>query len=61
MEDKVFNFLRDHSERFIQMALSYNRQETIRNPDGYGKNTGDCGDTAEFFLTIRDDRIEFIS
>ena len=61
MEDKVFDFLRDHSERFIQLALSNNRQETIRNPDGYGKNTGDCGDTVEFFLTIRKDRIEFIS
>ena len=61
MEDRAFDFLRDHSEQFVQMALSNNRQETIKYPDGYGKNTGGCGDTVEFFLTIRNDCIEFIS
>jgi len=61
MEEKVFDFLRDHSERFVRMALSNNRRKTIRNPDGYGKNASDCGDTVEFFLTIRNGCIRFIS
>jgi nitrogen fixation protein NifU and related proteins len=61
MGEAVFDFLNDHSEQFIRMALSYNRQEAVTNPDGYGKNTGDCGDTVEFFLTVRNDRVEFIS
>jgi nitrogen fixation protein NifU and related proteins len=61
MAEKVFDFLEDHSERFVHMALSTHRQEAIRNPDGYGKNTGDCGDTVEFFLTIRNERVDCIS
>jgi nitrogen fixation NifU-like protein len=34
------------------MAFNYDRMEKIENPDGYGKRTGDCGDTVEMFLTI---------
>ncbi len=37
------------------------RRERIDQPDGYGKRTGDCGDTVEMFLTIGDDRIHSIS
>lgn len=61
MEKRVFDFLKDHSERFLEMALSTHRQEVMKNPDGYGKYTGDCGDTVEMYLTIRNKHIEFIS
>jgi len=43
------------------MAFSYDRLERISNPDCYGKRTGDCGDTIEIFLTIRDDHIHLVS
>jgi nitrogen fixation NifU-like protein len=34
------------------MAFRHDRREAIEHPDGYGKRTGDCGDTVEMFLTI---------
>lgn len=52
------NFWQDHSRRYLEMALRTDRQETISQPDGYGKKTGNCRDTVEIFLTVRDDRIE---
>ena len=33
----------------------------IKNPDGYGKNTGECGDTIEMFLFIPRGRIQSVS
>jgi len=30
-------------------------------PDGYGKNTGACGDTVEVFLTLHGDRLSRVS
>jgi len=61
MKETVFDFLKDHSERYLEMALSTHRQEAIQHPDGYGKNTGDCGDTVEIYLIVRNGRIESIS
>lgn len=61
MTDREFDFLQDHSERFLKMALSTERRESVRNPDGYGKNTGDCGDTVELFLTVRGNQIRSVS
>jgi len=43
------------------MALRTDRQETISQPDGYGKKAGDCRDTVEVFLIVRQNRIERIS
>ena len=51
------DFLNDHSLAFIEMALSTDRIERVTHPDGYGKRTGDCGDTAEFFLTCKNNTI----
>ncbi|RJQ57346.1 MAG: iron-sulfur cluster assembly scaffold protein [Desulfobacteraceae bacterium] len=61
MEKREFDFFKDHSERFLQMALSADRQEAISRPDGYGKNIGDCGDTVEIFLKVRNGCIEHAS
>jgi len=61
MENKEFNFFQDHSAHYLEMALRTDKKEIINKPDGYGKRTGQCGDTIEFFLTIRDDRIQSIS
>ena len=49
MENDLFQ---NHSRRFLEMALGTDRRERLSNPDGYGKRTGDCGDTVEFFLKV---------
>ncbi len=61
MTEKEFDFWQDHSEIFLEMALRTDRDEKLLNPDGYGKNTGDCGDTIEMFLTVKDTRIDQVS
>jgi nitrogen fixation NifU-like protein len=61
MGNNEFDFWNDHSPRYLEMAFRSDKCETIEHPDGYGKNTGDCGDTVEFFITVRHDRIQWIS
>ena len=58
MEEKNFNFLQEHSLKYLEMAFRKDKQEAISNPDGYRKRTGECGDTVEFFLIIKDNLIE---
>lgn len=50
-----------HSERFIEMASRTNRFGLLKNPDGYGKRVGDCGDTIELYLSIRAGRIQMVT
>ena len=38
-----------------------NIPDPARDPDGYGKNTGTCGDTVEMFLSVRNRRIAKVS
>ena len=52
MEPSDTPFLEEHSLRFLEMAFRTDRHETVQHPDGYGKRTGDCGDTVEIFLTV---------
>lgn len=47
MEQKKFDFWQDHSRHYFEMAFGRDRREIIEHPDGYGKRTGDCGDTVE--------------
>ncbi len=61
MDIQNTNFLRDHSLKYIEMALRTDSIERVTNPDGYGKRTGDCGDTVEFFLTRNNNILETIS
>ncbi len=61
MGEQVKDFWQEHSLKFLEMAFRTDRQERIARPDGYGKNTGQCGDTVEFFLTIKGDMLENIS
>jgi nitrogen fixation NifU-like protein len=57
MDGNPLDFMDRHSPEFIEMASSYERMERLSNPDGYGKRTGDCGDTVEIFLTISPDNV----
>lgn len=52
-EKKPADFWQDHSLAFLEMAFRTDHRERIAKPDGYGKKTGDCGDTVEIFL-VRD-------
>ena len=59
--EKKFDFWQDHSLRFLEMAFRTDRQERLEKPDGYGKNTGTCGDSVEMFLTLEGNHIHSVS
>jgi nitrogen fixation protein NifU and related proteins len=61
MEHKKFDFWQHHSQHYLEMAFRSDRREIIRQPDGYGKRVGECGDTVEIYLSIRADRIQRVS
>lgn len=50
-----------HSMKFLESAFRTDRRERLAHADGHGRQTGECGDTVEFFLLIQDDRIEQIT
>jgi nitrogen fixation protein NifU and related proteins len=55
------DFYRQHSLKYLEMALSHTYSETPAHPDGYGKKTGVCRDTIEMFLVVRNDRLESVT
>ena len=57
MDQESMDFWQQHSIKFLEMALTADRREVLKNPDGYGKRTRECGDTIELFLTVRGGRI----
>jgi len=61
MEKEEFDFLKDHSSHYLEMALGTDRHEVPVRPDGYGKRTGDCGDTVEMFLIFQHGLIKDVS
>ena len=61
MTEKKFDFWREHSLHFLEMAFGYDRRERLQNPDGYGKRTGECGDTVKMFLGIKSGRIQSVA
>ena len=61
MHQVTTDFLKDHSLKFIEMALGTDRIERVAHPDGYGMRTGDCGDTVEFFLTCNNHILTSVS
>jgi len=56
-----FDFWQDNSINYLEMAFRHDRRERLRNPDGYGKRTGECGDTVEMFVLVKGDRIQTVS
>ena len=61
MTEKKFDFWRDHSLHYLEMAFRHDRRERLQNPDGYGKRIGECGDTVEMFLCIKNDLIQSVT
>lgn len=54
MADDPFDFWQEHSLQFLEMAFRTDKRERLAHPDGYGQNTGNCGDSVEIFLVVRD-------
>ena len=61
MATNNFDVFQDHSLQYLEMSLGTDRRALIKNPDGYGKRTGVCGDTVEFYLQVREDAIQDLS
>ena len=55
------NIIPKHSETFLRMASQTDRHEIPDKNDGYGKKTGQCGDTIEIFLSTENDIIKRVS
>jgi nitrogen fixation NifU-like protein len=61
MAERKFDFWRDHSLNYLQMAFGYDRRERLQNPDAYGRRTGECGDTVEMFMCTNNGCIQSVS
>lgn len=61
MTPPKFDFWQDHSKTYLEMACQTERIGCMQNPDGYGKRKGECGDTIEMFINVRDDYIQAVS
>lgn len=61
METTIHPSLREHSKNFQAMVSRTERYGELENPDGYGKRTGDCGDTIEIYLSIQAGQIRMVT
>ncbi|MBU3948214.1 MAG: iron-sulfur cluster assembly scaffold protein [Proteobacteria bacterium] len=61
MHQEGSDFFQNHSVKYLEMAFKADKNEIIKNPDGYGIKESDCGDTIEIFLKTRNDLIETAS
>lgn len=61
MEQTKFNFWQHHSLHYLEMAFRNDRRGRATHSDGYGRRTGECGDTVEMYLFIANGRIRSVS
>jgi nitrogen fixation NifU-like protein len=61
MIEDTNDFWQSHSLKYLEMAFRADRCEILASPDGYGKKTGDCGDTTEIFLKTCGEIIKTVS
>jgi nitrogen fixation protein NifU and related proteins len=50
-----------HSIKFLEAAFRTDRQERLHNADGRGKKTGACGDSIEFFILVKNERLQALA
>jgi len=61
MERASVAFWERHSVNFLEMAFQQDRREILENPDGYGEQTDECGDSIRIFLMVENNRIRTAS
>ncbi len=61
MSVNKFDFWQDNSINYLEMAFRHDRRERLQHPAGYGKRTGECGDTVEMFLCIKNGCIQTVT
>jgi len=47
-----------YSETLIEHGVNPRNYGSIQDPDGYAKITGECGDTVEMFIRLRNGTVE---
>ena len=61
MQHDNIDFLKDHSLKYIEMALSTDHIEKVTHPDGYWTRTRGCKNTVEIFLTSVNNILKSVS
>ena len=61
METTTHPSLREHSKNFQAMVARAERYGELEKPDGYGKRTGDCGDTIEIYLSVQAGQLRMVT
>lgn len=61
MKDEKVDSPQGYSPQYLEMALRADHREVLKDPDGYGKRTGECGDTVEMYLSVQDNIIKHAS
>jgi nitrogen fixation protein NifU and related proteins len=51
----------EHSQHFQEMVSKIERYGIIERPDGYGKRISACGDIIEFFLAVRNGKLQMVT
>jgi len=57
----LLELIKRHSASFVEMVFQTEYQKQINSPDGYGQSSNECGDTVEFSLAVRKDKILSVS
>jgi len=60
-KEEPFDFWQDHSIEYLEMALKAEKRQRVKTPDGYGKRIGQCGDTIEIFLIVKNSIVDTAS
>ncbi|PIE70441.1 MAG: iron-sulfur cluster assembly scaffold protein [Deltaproteobacteria bacterium] len=55
------DFFQRHSDNYLKMAFCTDYREIFEHPDGYGKRTGHCGDTIEFYIDIENQVMKYVA
>jgi len=57
MKDDIIDSWDKHSSKYLDMAVRTDKRGLVEQFDGYGRNTGECGDTVDMYLVVRDGMI----
>lgn len=53
--------MQEQSDKYKIMASRTERYGQLEKPDGFGTRTGECGDTINFYLSIRGKQIQMVT